>query len=245
MRRRTWGRSGASGRGGRRPVRRWRLGVGPDDRTDPMWTPCVKRPTAAHTGCVRAVYGPSHDRATRRTPPDGTCSGASRAGINNDRRGRRSSSGDVSGRAARISSEPAVTCERAGFRFGRRGDGQSNHHRIPAPRLMAIVARSVSAVVKRARFAFTKDSFMCGVRTWSGGRAVLCRNSTQDPWLCVSTSRWICPGRPLSGRPLAHIAKLRRHRSGDHGKLVLPPSHSEGGVALQHRLRRPVVGLRG
>ena len=69
---------------------------------------------------------------------------------------------DVTGLAARISSEPAVACERAGCRFGRRDIGHSNHHRIPAPRLMAIVARSMSADVKRARFAFTKISFKCG-----------------------------------------------------------------------------------
>jgi hypothetical protein len=56
---------------------------------------------------------------------------------------------------ARISLEPAVTCERAGCRFGRGGGDHSNIHRIPAPRLMAIDARSTSAKVKRARFAFT------------------------------------------------------------------------------------------
>jgi hypothetical protein len=189
-------------------------------------------------GSLRALAG-------SRNPPDRTGRHTRRCVANRNQQRppevRRSLSFDVTGRAARISSEPAVACERAGCRFGRRGDGHSNHHRIPAPRLMAMVARSMSAVVKRARFAFTKTPSSAVLRTWSGGRAVLRRSSTQDPWLCVSTSRWICPGRPLSGRPVAHVAKVRRHRSGDHGKLVLPPSRSECGVALEHRLRRPVV----
>jgi hypothetical protein len=34
-------------------------------------------------------------------------------------------------------------------------DRHGYHHRIPAPRLIAIVASSAIAVVKRARFAFT------------------------------------------------------------------------------------------
>jgi hypothetical protein len=53
------------------------------------------------------------------------------------------------------------------------------------------MVKSAIAVAKRARFAFTNDSFTCGthlVRRPGG----LASSSTQDPWLCVSTSRWIC-----------------------------------------------------
>jgi hypothetical protein len=78
-----------------------------------------------------------------------------------------------------------VTRERAARRFSRRGGHHGHHnisayHRMPAPRLMAITARRASAVVKRARFAFTMTP-SCAVRTWSGNRAVLCRHRPKIP----------------------------------------------------------------
>jgi hypothetical protein len=62
--------------------------------------------------------------------------------------------------------EPAMARERSDRRLDDRKvpvgvaghDVHDQYHRIPAPRLRAIVASRASAVVKRARFAFTIDT---------------------------------------------------------------------------------------
>jgi hypothetical protein len=93
---------------------------------------------------------------------------------------RRSSCSAVGPEKAPISSEPAMAREGADLRSGRAGVGvesgpdhrcHGQNHRTPAPRLMAIDARSASAVAKRARFAFTFVP-SCGLHHRSGDRAV-------------------------------------------------------------------------
>ena len=76
------------------------------------------------------------------------------------------------------------------------GAGETDHvhgqcHLMPAPRERAIVARSVRAQVKRARFAFTTPPH----NVVSVDRSLAAGRSTGDPWLCVPTSRWVCPGQ--------------------------------------------------
>src|SRR5919197_4421383 len=69
------------------------------------------------------------------------------------------------------------------------------HHLTPTPRLIAIDASSVSATVKRARFAFTpRTSCVSTSRPYRqpGGLVV---EDDPDPWLCVPVSRRVCPGR--------------------------------------------------
>jgi hypothetical protein len=59
-------------------------------------------------------------------------------------------------------------------------------HRIPAPTVRAIDARSISAQVKRARFAFTVVPLPTGlVRPCIGGRAVSVRSLALRPRLAA------------------------------------------------------------
>jgi hypothetical protein len=92
------------------------------------------------------------------------------------------------------------------------------HHqrsqRIPAPVARAIVASSMTAHVKRARFAFTcslpSNRKVDGTLGSAAGRSPI-----GDPWLCVPASRRVCPGRSSSGVTCAaRYARYGRSPSG-------------------------------
>ena len=122
--------------------------------------------------CVRAVYGASLDRATRHTAPIDTGHPRSRP-TNHETVGRPTVSPHGSSDPDGSKLLPALPGLDDECRAGKRGKdhedpkglsleeaghpGQSQ--RIPAPMVRAIDARSITAQVKRPRFAFTFDSF--------------------------------------------------------------------------------------
>src|SRR5215210_4555262 len=132
-------------------------------------------------------------------------------------------------------SEPAMPRDGAGFR--RCGPDGHQSHLIPAPRLKAMEARSMTAVVKRARFAFTMTPLL-SVRAWSGGRAASVRQRPEIPGF-ASPPRG---GFALDGHGAAdvfvHAANVGRHQSG-----VTGPSVPEGPIgwtgAGRHHEARP------
>jgi hypothetical protein len=70
---------------------------------------------------------------------------------------------------------------------------------MPAPSVSAIEARTMTATVKRARFAFT-CSLPSLLRVRLGNRAASRPPRRHgDPWLCVPVSRRVCPWRVSSG----------------------------------------------
>ena len=120
--------------------------------------------------------------------------------VNDEGRRRGPAAFDRTALRKRAGSTPAVTglddqgraCERHQCQDDPDGlsleDSLHGHqsHRIPAPTVRAIDARSISAQVKRARFAFTVVPFQKGlVRPWIGGRAVSVRSLALRPRLAA------------------------------------------------------------
>ncbi len=70
------------------------------------------------------------------------------------------------------------------------------HHqksqRMPAPSVRAMDATSARTQVKRTRLVFTSDSVR---RSFTLEPATGRSSRWKDPWLCVPTSRRVCPGR--------------------------------------------------
>ena len=180
------------------------------------WSPERTRKIRA----VRAVYEALDDHATTRTAPDPGCNLSPSIPV---RRGRRSRSGrsspdtkrppvarrspaprhsPVESHSTSSAAPPREPRPSWQARKGPEGPGRpepsacepsDQYQRRPAPSVRASDARSVSTPVKRARFAFTMDSFVSQLNVHR--RSAAGRSSEEDPWLCVPASRRVCPGR--------------------------------------------------
>jgi hypothetical protein len=178
------------------------------------------------------------DRPPRR-PPESPMPGIERAAPSGAAlRG----TGRPGGLPAAISSAPAMT----GFgsrstAVGHQGrnhehDVHGQYHLMPAPRDRAIVARSDTAMVKRARFAFTAPTlWLCTCRSSTAAG----RSPGGDPWLCVPVSRRVCPGRWRSRkRPSFPARNVGGPWSRHHDVMVLSGTPVRVSVRA-HQPRRP------
>jgi hypothetical protein len=161
-----------------------RIAIATWRRLRPPNRPKTVSRTNPKTRAVRAVYEAADDRATTRTAPDpgwtlrdGSGVGSRRAARSPESTrppvARRSRSPSTSARRRRTLSQADVgrPAGPARSQRGRQGpealgrpptrgsEASGQCQRRPAPRVRARDARRVSTPVKRARFAFTMDSF--------------------------------------------------------------------------------------